>query len=58
MATGANPTKVHGSDKYAPRLSQMLDGMSRADPATEKKLPVESDVPEWMAMAGKAPEAT
>ena len=58
MATGANPTKVHGSDKYAPRLSQMLDGMSRADPPTEKKLPVEADVPEWLAMAGTAPGAT
>ena len=55
MATGANPTEVHGSDKYAPRIAQMLDGMSRADPATVKKLPVKSDVPEWLAMAGMAP---
>ena len=27
-------------------------------PSDREKLPVESDVPEWMAMAGKAPEAT
>ena len=58
MATGANPTKVHGSDKYAPRIAQMLDGWDRADPATVKKLPVEADVPEWLAMAGLAPGAT
>ena len=47
-----------GSEKYAPRLSQILDGMAKEDPNTEKKMPVEEDVPEFIAVAGKQKEAT
>ena len=53
MAVGINPTKVWGSDKFAPRISQMIDGMAKEDPPTMKKLPVEVDVPEYIAKAGK-----
>ena len=52
MANGVNPTKVFGSDKLAPRIQQQLDGYSKQDPPTKKKLPVEVDVPECIA-AGK-----
>lgn len=36
----------------------MLDGWRQADPATKKKLPVESDVPEFLAGLGQAKDAT
>ena len=35
----------------------MLDGWRQDDPATKKKLPVESDVPEFMALLGRARNA-
>ena len=53
MASGFNPIKVHGSDKLAPRLQQMMDGWRKEDPPTTKKLPVEVDVPEYIATAGR-----
>ena len=53
MAVGINPTKVWGSEKFAPRISQMIDGMSKEDPPTMKKLPVEVDVPEYIVKAGR-----
>ncbi len=53
MAVGINPTKVWGSDKFAPRISQMIYGMSKENPPTMKKLPVEVDVPEYIAKAGR-----
>ena len=43
------PTKRLGSDKFAPRLAEMLTGWSKEDPATVKKMPVEADVPELLA---------
>ena len=36
----------------------MLDGWRQEDPATKKKLPIESDVPEFMAELGRAEDAT
>ncbi len=36
----------------------MLDGWSKADPPTQKQLPVEADVPEYIAALGQLPEAT
>lgn len=36
----------------------MLDGWGKQDPPTRKMLPVESDVPEFMASIGQLPDAT
>ena len=58
MANGSNPIKVHGSDKLAPRLEQMMDGWRKHDPATQKKLPVDADVPEFIATTGRYSEAS
>jgi hypothetical protein len=59
LAIGANPVKTKNGDKYLMRLQQTLDGWRHAHPPTEKKLPVESDVPEYLVnKAGhKAPTA-
>ena len=46
---GVNPTKAKHSEKLTPRLAQMMDGFEKEDPPTEKKLPVEVDVPEYIA---------
>ena len=48
LAIGANPVKTKNGDKYLMRLQQMLDGWRHADPPTQKKLPVESDVSEYL----------
>jgi hypothetical protein len=45
LACNDNPTKIPGSDKLLPRLQIMLDGYGKQDPATIKKLPVQSDAP-------------
>ena len=49
LAVGCNPIKEKYSTKLAPRLRQMLDGWSKEDPPTMKKLPVEVDIPEFLA---------
>jgi len=36
----------------------MLDGWAKQDPPTMKMLPVEADVPEYMASIGLLPDAT
>eukprot|EP00956_Cyclotella_meneghiniana_P034401 scaffold104524_cov85-Cyclotella_meneghiniana.AAC.1 len=48
MVCGNNPTKIDGSDRFIPRLSQTLDGWKRHDDPVEKKLPVEVDVAEYL----------
>ena len=48
LACDANPTKVVGSKRLLPCLQIMLDGYRKVDPATQKKLPVQSDVPELL----------
>jgi hypothetical protein len=53
-----NPTKIIGSDKLIPRLQQMLDGWRKIDPPTLKTLPVEADVPEYLATLGAQPSAS
>jgi len=53
LACGTNPTKLTGSEKLLPRLSQMLDGWRKEDPPTTKQLPVEADVPELLAERGR-----
>ena len=58
LARGTNPTKLEGTDKFAPRIGQMLDGWRKTDKPTEKKLPVEVDVPNHVATLGGAADAT
>ena len=53
LACGTNPTKIVGSEKLLPRLSQTLDGWRKEDPPTTKQLPVEADVPELLAENGR-----
>jgi hypothetical protein len=52
LACNKNPTKVLGSDKFLPALQIMLDGYTKADPPTQKKLPVEANVPELLVEMG------
>ena len=49
LARNVNPLKIVGSDKFIPRIQETLEGWSKDDPATVKKLPVEADMPEWVA---------
>lgn len=51
---GVKPTKLYGSIKLIPRLTQMLDGWCKTDPPT-KKLLVESDVPAYLCYIGQSP---
>lgn len=57
LVTGTNPTKVTNSEHLLPRLTQMMDGWKKHDPATIKKLPVEADVPELLGQVGSRVEA-
>lgn len=53
LAHEVNPTKHNGTDKMLPCLARMMVGCHKQDSPTEKKLPVEVDVPEllvWLAM--------
>ncbi len=52
LACNKNPTKVIGSDYFLPALQIMLDGYTKANPPTKKKLPVEADVPELLIKMG------
>ncbi len=56
MDTNTNPTKITGSDKFLPCLQELLDGYCLEDPPTEKKLPVEADVPELLFDMGLRPK--
>jgi hypothetical protein len=58
LGCGNNPTKVMGSNKLLPRLSQIYDGWHKEDPPTTKQLPVEADVPELLAERGLVSTAT
>ncbi len=53
LACGDNPTKVTGSKKLLPRLSQIYDGWRKEDPPTTKQLPIEADVPKLLAKKGR-----
>jgi hypothetical protein len=48
LACGTNPVKTLGSKKFLTWLQQTLDGWRQEDPPTSKKLPVKSDVPEYL----------
>jgi hypothetical protein len=52
LACKENPTKILGSEKFLPALQIMLDGYTKADPPTQKKLPVETDVPKLLVKMG------
>ena len=48
MATGTNPTKIVGSEKFLLQLQIQLAGYTKEDPPSKRKLPVEADVPELL----------
>jgi hypothetical protein len=52
LACNENPTKVIGSTEFLPALQIMLDGYTKADPPTQKKLLVEADVPKMLVKMG------
>jgi hypothetical protein len=58
LAHEHNPTKVLGSEKFHDRIQEVLDGWRRHDPHTTKKLPVEADVPEYIATLSLHHKAT
>jgi len=53
LVCGQNPTKIAGSNKLLPRLSQTFDGWQKEDPPTTKQLPLEAEVPELLAERGR-----
>jgi hypothetical protein len=53
LTYGTNPTKIMGSYKLLPRLSQIYNGWRKEDPPTTKQLPVEADVPKLLATRGR-----
>ncbi len=55
LACDANPTKVIGLEHLLPCLQIMLDGYRKIDPATQKKLPVQLDVPELLVETAYQP---
>jgi hypothetical protein len=52
LACNENPTKVIGSKKLLLALQIMIDGCTKADPPTQKKLPVKAVVPELLIKMG------
>ena len=46
---GVNPTKLQGTEKFTPRLGQVIAGWRKGDSSVKKMLPFEADVPEQMA---------
>ena len=52
LAHEVNPVKMQNSKDLVPRLSEMLSGFRKEDPATMKKMPVEADVPELLVKMG------
>ena len=48
MVCGTNPTKIEGQDKFLLAIQMQLSGYLMQDPPTDKKLPVEADVPELL----------
>ena len=58
LVCGHTPTKIVGSEKLLPQLSQIFDGWHKEDPPTTKQLPVEADVPELLAECSRDGSAT
>ena len=57
LAIDQQPLKVQGSKEFIPVIAQTLSGWRKEDPPIQKKMPVEADVPEFLAEAGRLPEA-
>eukprot|EP00956_Cyclotella_meneghiniana_P025446 scaffold53123_cov73-Cyclotella_meneghiniana.AAC.1 len=57
LAIDQQPLKVQGSKDFIPVIAQTLAGWRKEDPPVQKKMPVEADVPEYLAEAGRLPEA-
>ncbi len=55
LACKSNPTKIVGSKCLLPCLQIMLDGYRKVDPPTQKKLPVQSDVPKLLVTTAYQP---
>ena len=58
LERGVNPTKLENASGLLPQLAQTLDGWRKEDPPTTKQLPVEADVPEFLAATGAKPGAS
>lgn len=58
MERRVNPTKLKNSMSLLLQLSQTLDGWRKEDPPTIKQLPVEVDIPEFLADVGRRPGAS
>ena len=58
MDSGTNPVKLAGSTDLLLPLQLMIKGWGKKDASTKKKLPVEADVPEYMAALGALEDAT
>jgi hypothetical protein len=58
MDTNINPIKLIGSEQFIICIQELLDGYRIADPPTEKKLPIEADVPELLFELGYGPSGT
>ena len=48
MARNVNPTKKTGADKFLPAVQVLLNEYGKTDLPTNKKLPIESDIPELL----------
>ncbi len=58
LDTNTNPRKTMRFEKFLPCPQELLDGYRLEDPPTEKKLPVEADVPELLFDMGYGPSGT
>jgi len=58
MDTNTNLTKLVGSEQFIICIQELLDGYRIVDPPTEKKLPIEADVPELLFELGYGPSGT
>ena len=58
MDTNINPIKLMGSEQFIICIQELLEGYRSADPPTEKKLPIEADVPELLFELGYGPTGT
>ncbi len=55
LACNSKPTKIVGSQRLLPCLQIMLHGYRKVDPLTQKKLPVQSDVPKFLVTMAYQP---
>ncbi len=58
LSCDSNPAKVIGSERLLPCLEIVLDGYRKVDPATRKKLIVQSDLPKLMVETAYQPGTT